>query len=78
MIGPCTDLQPITYWERIRDALPASAMELSALLEKSPYETNALLCGFARRGKIRRTGRTIPNGNTGRGPQKSPLWEQAL
>ena len=78
MIGPCTDLQPITYWERIRDALPASAMELSALLEKSPYQTNALLCAFAKSGRIRRTEKTIPNGNIGRGPRTSRLWERVM
>ena len=58
----------------IRHLLPATAMEIAALVGCTVKQANARLCGIEKKGGAIRSGKKVPNGNTKQGPNNSALW----
>lgn len=58
----------------IRHLLPATPMEIAALVGCTVKQANARLCGLAAKGAAIRSGKKVPNGNTKQGAHFSALW----
>ena len=58
----------------IRHLLPATAMEIAALVGCTVKQANARLCNLAKVGAAMRSGNKLPNGNEKQGAHNSALW----
>lgn len=57
------------------ECLPATAHEIAALCKCTRKQAEARLYYLERTGRARRTKRLVPNGTTGTGAKRGPIWE---